>query len=158
MRSDLPPNRFVARDILRLEQAYGAEHVFWDERGRWLQLTRFLLRSPRYAFNREDTYVLMFPPEDYGERAGTGAGIEEFYIHRDLRIRRNGRWQEIPHTYADIDRRDGAAVGMQHRYACCHIRWDPRRHTVLTSLTMLGLFLGDPWTFENRSEAWKTAG
>ena len=150
-RSDLPQNRYLARDVLCLERTYGrhygVESVHWDREGRWLQIDHFALGSAHYRFNLAETYVVIMAPPDYGERAGMGAGLEEFYIHKDLRIRRGNGWEEIPHTYEQIDRRGGAATALRHRYACCHIDWRPRRHTVITSLEVLALFLGDPWAF-----------
>jgi hypothetical protein len=149
VRNDLPPNAKLARDIIAMERAFGPDQVFWDSLGRWIQINRFWLRSSKIEFNMNPIYVVAFVPADYGERKGDGAGIEEFYVPHQLRIRRPGRaWQQVPNTHTDVDRRGGKAVGRQHLYACVHIRsFDPRRHDIATSLTALQLLLTDPEAF-----------
>lgn len=167
LRTDLPTTRKLAMDILKLEKAFetgpkprpgwwsGAdqnpeEHqVFWDRRGRWVQINRFWLRSSRLEFNINPIYVLAFVPPGYGERRGDGAGIEEFYVPHKLRIRRKGEaWRMIPNTHAQYDRRGGRVVNLQHLYACVHIRgFDPQQHDIKTSLTALQLLLTDPEAF-----------
>ena len=166
-RTDLPTNRKLAMDILKLEKDFeprrksgadrrsGAdqnpeEHqLFWDRDGRWVQINRWWLRSRRFEFNINPIYVLAFVPPGYGERRGDGAGIEEFYVPNQLRIRRRGEaWRLIPNTYAQYDRRGGSVVNLQHLYACVHIRgFDPRKHDITTSLKALQLLLTDPEAF-----------
>lgn len=145
-RTDLPSNRKLAKDILILEAAFGEDRVFWDSNGEWLQINGFHLRSSRFEFSVNPIYILAFVPPGYGERRGNAAGIEEFYVPRDLKVRSGaGAWQSIPNTHRELDRREGKVVGMQHLYACVHIRdFDPRRHDVVTSLTALQLLLTDP--------------
>jgi hypothetical protein len=138
----------LARDVLLAEAAFGREKVHWDRAGRWLQIDHMPVASPRFGLSLLETYVIIMVPPDYGDRAGLGAGLEEFYVHRDLRIRQDGSWVEIPHTYLQVDRRGGAATKLQHRYACVHIDWHPQRDNVFTSLKLLRLMLSDPWRFE----------
>lgn len=149
IRSDLPPNRKLAEEIILLEKTYGKQEVKWDGRGRWVQINRFRLRSSHFEFNVNPIYILAFVPPGYGERRGDGAGIEEFYVPRDLRMRRpGGAWQTIPNTYKQYDRRGGRAVNMEHLYACVHLRsFDPRRHGIDTSLAALQMLLTDPEAF-----------
>jgi len=148
-RSDLPANRKFRYDILLLEQAFGPQSVAWDGDGRWFCVEKVPLRSSRFEFSLNPIYVLGFVPRDYGERSGDGAGIEEFYVPRDLRYRRQaGAWCQIPNTHLQLDRRNGQVVGAAHLYACVHLRtFDPRRHDVSTSLTALLLLLTDPEAF-----------
>ena len=147
MRSDLPENRVLRRDVLILEELYGLSGVHWDRVGGWVQVDHFPISSSRYELSHKSTYVVLMVPEDYGERAGVGAGLEECYVDRDLRIKTGASWVEVPHTHVQLDRRGGAAVRIQHRYACVHVDWDPSRDNVLTSLKLLRLMFDDPWTF-----------
>lgn len=155
-RTDLPANRNLARDILLLEQLAGPEVVHWDRQGRWIQLDRFPLPQGRYPLSLRESYLVIMVPSDYGDRSGKGAGLEEFYVHRDLKARKDGQWVEIPHTYLAVDRRGGRATSLKHRYACLHIDWTPQPRgrgkaavgdTVLTSLRLLEIMFQDPWTF-----------
>ncbi len=156
---DLPANRHLAWDIKLLSQMPGLggpEAIDWDEHGRWIRLRHFPLPKGKFGFSASETYLDIMVPADYGERAGFGAGLEEFYVDRNLKVRVGGNWVEIPHTYTQLDRRGGRASGLLHRYVCLHIDWCPRPRgrnpnavgdTVLTSLNLLKLMLRDPWTF-----------
>jgi len=146
-RTDLPANSRVAQEILLLERLYGPENVFWDRGGRWIQINGFAIRSNKRRWSHQSTYIILMVPEDYGERSGIGAGLEECYICPDLRVRQGAVLVDPPHTYNHIDRRRGAAT-RHHKYWCVHIHWDPRRHDARTTLQMFALFLEDPWAFQ----------
>ncbi len=149
MRTDLPKNRRLARDIQILEQTYGSQNIEWPPSGSWIFIKRgFSVASTKYRLSVSETPLLMFVPEWYGERRGQTAGIEEFYVDPKLKIERDGRFVEIPHTFLQLDRRGGVVNRLQWRYACVHIDWDPTRHTIIDSLTLLRLMFSDPWTFE----------
>lgn len=155
MRDDLPNNRFLARDIQILERLFGAENIEWPKSGAWVHIKRgFPVVSTAFRLSLSETPLLMFVPPGYGERRGQGAGIEEFYVDPKLKIARGtkGAFQEIPHTYLQVDRRGGAINQRQWRYACVHIDFDPRRHSVVESLTLLKMMFADPWTFERLGE------
>ena len=70
----------------------------------------------------------------------------------DLRVLRHKTWQELPHSFARVDRRSGAALAHGWRYLCVHTNWDPRRDTVMTAMMQLGLIFADPWAFEKLAD------
>lgn len=149
MRTDLPKNRFLARDIQILEGLYGRDNIEWPKSGTWVHVKRgFRVHSTKFQLSLSETPLLMFVPEWYGERKGQTAGIEEFYVDPQLKIARTSQFEEIPHTYVQIDRRGGTVNQRKWRYACVHIDWDPKRHTIVESLTLLRLMFSDPWAFE----------
>lgn len=148
MRSDLPTNTFLRRDVRLLETFYGAARVFWDGRGRWMRVNGWTLPKGRWRYNHPTTDILIMVPGAYGELGGQGGGLEEFYIRPDLRLLRDTTWQELPHSYAGVDRRSGEALAAGWRYLCVHTEWNPRRDTVMTAMMQLGLVFADPWAFE----------
>lgn len=149
-RTDLPPGQALRRDILLAEQYLGGpQNIFWDQHGRWIQLARWPLpRNGRFPFNAASTPILLMVPGAYGETCGEGHGLEEFYIHPDVRLLKNAEWVAIPHTYTGVDRRSGAALARGWRYLCVHTNWNPRHDNILTALNLVALCLSDPWTFE----------
>lgn len=153
MRADLPANAAVRRDILLAEQFLGGPaNVFWDQHGRWLQLVRWPVPRGRFPFNARSTPVLIMVPPGYGELQGREHGLEEFYVHPDLRLLCNGQWVEIPHSFTHLDRRQGAALGQGWRYLCVHTEWNPRRDNILRAMNLLALCLSDPFTFERLAD------
>lgn len=148
MRTDLPQNRGLRRDIQLLERYYrGKDRVDWDIDGQWLRVNRWVLPAGRFQFNCGTIDVLIMVPSRYGEASGDGTGLEEFYIPQALRIWRNGRFEELPHSYTGVDRRGGEALRQGWRYLCVHTKWDPKRDTVMTAMIQLGLVFSDPWEF-----------
>lgn len=150
IRADLPRNAALRRDILLAERYYGgAGNVFWDRDGRWVQIPRWQLpRNGHFRFNVASTPILVMVPDGYGEVRGEGHGLEEFYIHPDVRLLKNAAWVEIPHTYTGVDRRHGAALAQGWRYLCVHTDWNPNRDNILSALNLVALFLSEPWAFE----------
>lgn len=147
-RTDLPSNRHLRRDIQLLERFYGPQRVFWSAAGRWLMVKAWALPTKPHRYNLATMDVLMIVPPAYGEVAGSGGGLEEFYVDPNLMILRNGAWMELPHSFTGLDRQHGEVIGKGWRYLCVHTHWNPHRDTALTAMTQLGLVLSDPWTFE----------
>lgn len=152
MRTDLPANRFLRRDVQLLERFYGPTRVFWDSRGRWMRVGEWNLPKGRWGYSHPTTDVLIMVPNAYGELSGQGGGLEEFYIRPDLRILKSAAWYELPHSYTGVDRRSGGALAQGWRYLCVHTDWDPRRDTVMTAMMQLGLIFADPWAFEELAD------
>lgn len=152
MRADLPKNPFLRRDVQLLERFYGSQRVFWDSRGRWMRVGQWVLPTGRLSYNHPTTDVLIMVPGAYGELSGRGGGLEEFYIRPDLRIFKDKVWQELPHSYAGVDRRSGEALAQGWRYLCVHTNWDARRDTAMTAMTQLGLIFADPWAFKHLAD------
>ena len=138
--------RHIARitaEITKLREIFGEARVVWAPDYSWVQLLEVPL-PPGLTLAASD--MLLVIPDRYGY----GMPLRELYVDPGLRVRREGKWVEIPHYF---DRQDGYSPNRQMpsrnwRYLCLHNTQWKTTDSIFTFLQQVRLFLSAPFRWD----------
>ena len=129
----------VRRDIQLSEEVFGSGNIWWANDWSWIKIDGFNLPP---NLNKKKTNCLVIIPDGYGY----GCGLEEFYLDPGLRVRKKGKWVEIPHVFDDPSSSFNKFSQEGWRWFCIHPVWE-EDDNLLTFLKRVELFLNDPFSF-----------
>jgi len=128
----------IKMDIKLAENVFGKENVFWDNDFNWIMIKNFKLPE---IFNQRYTNCLIILPPGYGY----GTKLEEFYLNKDLKVKKNTSYSSLPHYYRDNIKKGHSYLSKNWQWLCIHPHWE-KGDSLLSFLKQIEIFL--KWPFE----------
>lgn len=118
-----------------LKNIFGFQDVSYPSDGKWIKISNYRLPQHKCIYNFRVTAILIIIPEEYD-----AVGISLSYIDKDLRIRRDLKFERLPHTH------DGKYNKEGYQWLCFEM---PNRFIgLLDFINTLRVYFTDPFQYQ----------